>query len=598
MKSKLLFGFMLVLFGLQSEAQQLNPLLTQKLQDTLDYLVSNNANTKGVSACVYIPGQGIWQGTSGISHNGFPMSSDMVMPLASNTKLFTAVMMMILVENNIISLSDSLSNYLPTYSNINPNVTIRQLLNHTSGIADMFNTQAHFDSVAADLTRIWTPQEVLLWVGSPLFEPGAGYGYSNTNYILAGMVAESATGVPMWQLIRDSILNPLQMDSTFFPPYESIIGNVPHPWMNGVDINNNSRNSINTAIGASGAISSTSGEMAHWYNALFSGQVINQTSLSEITNFLSPQNYGMGLQKYNQNNHIEWGHGGINPYGARTRMIYDPCMNAIICGLSNSNNSGIDGQTFILHKVLTLYLPECPGAITGTATVCQGTNNILFTVPSIPNATSYMWTLPSGATGTSSTNSITVDFGVNAISGNITVKGINNYGAGSTSLFGITVNPIPQTPIIIQNGNLLTSNASTGNQWYNSSGLISGATNTTYTITQNDSYYCIVTLQGCNSDTSNVINTLITGLLFYDDNKNLIIFPNPFSMQTVLQTDNELHNATLSVDNIFGQTVTEIKNINGQTVTLHRNALPAGLYFIRLTEDNKQIATKKIVITD
>ena len=79
---------------------------------------------------------------------------------------------------------------------------------------------------------------------------------------------------------------------------------------------------------------------------------------------------------------------------------------------------------------------------------------------------------------------------------------------------------------------------------------------------------------------------------------SLNIFPNPFSTQTTLQTDNFLHNATLTVDNCFGQTVLQIKNISGQTVTLFRDNLPSSLYFVRLTEENKTIATDKLVITD
>jgi hypothetical protein len=80
--------------------------------------------------------------------------------------------------------------------------------------------------------------------------------------------------------------------------------------------------------------------------------------------------------------------------------------------------------------------------------------------------------------------------------------------------------------------------------------------------------------------------------------QTISIFPNPFSTQTVLQTENFSNNATLTVDNVFGQTVKQIKNISGQTVILHRDNLPSGLYFIRLTEDNKLIVTEKIIIAD
>ena len=76
------------------------------------------------------------------------------------------------------------------------------------------------------------------------------------------------------------------------------------------------------------------------------------------------------------------------------------------------------------------------------------------------------------------------------------------------------------------------------------------------------------------------------------------IYPNPFSTQTILYSDNILKNATLIVYNCFGQAVREIKNVNGQSVTLQRDNLQSGLYFIRLTQENKIFATEKIIITD
>ena len=78
---------------------------------------------------------------------------------------------------------------------------------------------------------------------------------------------------------------------------------------------------------------------------------------------------------------------------------------------------------------------------------------------------------------------------------------------------------------------------------------------------------------------------------------SISVLPNPFSSQTNLYSDNLLKNATLSVYNLYGQTVKQIKNISGQTVILSRDNLSSGLYFIRLTEENK-IYTDKLVITD
>ncbi|MBI3502478.1 MAG: SBBP repeat-containing protein [Bacteroidetes bacterium] len=88
------------------------------------------------------------------------------------------------------------------------------------------------------------------------------------------------------------------------------------------------------------------------------------------------------------------------------------------------------------------------------------------------------------------------------------------------------------------------------------------------------------------------------GINFINEKSGIKIYPNPFTTQTVLRTDHLLHNATLTVDNCFGQTVAQIKNINGQTVVFSRDNLASGLYFVRLTEENKTIAVDKLVITD
>ena len=80
--------------------------------------------------------------------------------------------------------------------------------------------------------------------------------------------------------------------------------------------------------------------------------------------------------------------------------------------------------------------------------------------------------------------------------------------------------------------------------------------------------------------------------------KNINIYPNPFSAQTTLQTENLFKGATLTVYNSFGQQVKQLKNISGHTITLHRENLPSGLYLIQLTQDSKVITADKLVITD
>jgi hypothetical protein len=94
------------------------------------------------------------------------------------------------------------------------------------------------------------------------------------------------------------------------------------------------------------------------------------------------------------------------------------------------------------------------------------------------------------------------------------------------------------------------------------------------------------------------LGSFASGIPNIDNSNFSIIYPNPFSAQTTFETNTFLHNATLTMDNCFGQTVKEIKNISGQTVILSRDNLASGLYFLRLTQDNKVIVTDKLVITD
>lgn len=483
------------------QAQNFNSNLASKLQAKLDELVTSFSNTKGMSAGVYVPGQGIWTGTSGLSYSGQPMTSDMKLGLASNSKLFTAVVMLILAEKNVISLEDHLYKWLPNFKNIDPNVTIRQLLNHTSGIDDMFGTQAQLDSINKNPLRHWTPEEVLTWIGPMKFIPGTNFYYSNTNYILAGMIAKNATGKHISKLIREYILTPMQLNNTYYDIEEAIPGTIAHRWYNNVDYHDTSRISLNTAGGPAGSLFSTPEDMLNWYNKLLTGQIINANSLSQMLNFIAPGYYGLGISKITLLNNTVWGHGG-RTLGYKSRMIYDPCMKVVICGLTNSDPSAVDGITALLYKVLIDYLPACAGTISGIATVCQGQNGIAYTVPAIPNATSYNWKLPNGFIGSSSTNSILVNFDQAAVSGTIEVKGENAYGQGASSTFYVAVNPSPLA-LITANGSTsicsgktlsLTSNDANSYLWS------TGETTKMITVSKGGMYSLTVTnANGCKS---------------------------------------------------------------------------------------------------
>ncbi len=578
-----------------TKAQAFNPLLASMLQDTLSTYLAFIPDIKGMSASVYIPGQGLWQGTGGLSYAGQPITSDMEFGIASNTKLFVATAMLKLVDNNIISLDDPLSTWLPAYPNINSNITIRQLLNHTSGVQDPIFLPPWIDTIMANPTRVFTPVEVLSWVAAPTFPAGTSWGYSNINYILAAMIAESATGFHISQIIRDSILTPLNLDPTFYDVEEAEIGIIAHRWFNTIDYHDTSRVALNTAGAAAGALFSTSSEMAQWYNALFNNQLLSPSSMDELTNFVATGNptytYGLGVRRETTQGYTYWGHAG-DTWGYKSKMMYDTCNGTVVCGFSNSFPSGMSAVTFLLYRTVINHIPGCSDLISGTNTVCQGENSVVYTISPIGNATSYTWTLPSGATGTSNTNTISVDYGLDGVSGDIVVSGVNNYGAGGTSKLWVTVNPKPATPVITQNEGTLSSNYISGNQWYNSAGLINGATNQNYVVTAIDDYYVIVTILGCSSDDSNVINATLTGTQENVNNEPIKIYPNPVSNELTIEIEGNNEVLNFEILNTIGQVF--FKGNLVEKTTVQTNNFTHGVYLIKF-KNGEIFELKKLI---
>jgi D-alanyl-D-alanine carboxypeptidase len=355
MKKIYLFTLLISLIIQAPQAQPLNPVLANNLQSILDGFRIEN-NLKGISAHIIYPGEGTWYGVSGISHPGNPITPNMLFGIASNTKLFTAVLILKLAENHSINLDDSLHQYLPNFVNIDSNITIRQLLNHTTGLADVTSIPGYSDSMLLNPNRIFTAAEMLTWASTPLFQPGNGWNYCNTNYLIAGMIAESASGQSFHQLLRNLILNPLQLDSTFLAVYETLNLPIAHPWQAGINNNAIPRTSVNSAAWSAGAMYATSGEMAQWYNALMNGQILNPNSFNQMTTFVGSGNYGTGISEVTLNDRTVWTHGGTIWGGYNSSMIYDTTSGIVICILINQ----LPAQAFQLAIQLLNSLTQNP----------------------------------------------------------------------------------------------------------------------------------------------------------------------------------------------------------------------------------------------
>jgi len=248
-----------------------------------------------------------------------------------------------------------------------------------------------------------------------------------------------------------------------------------------------------------------------------------------------------------------------------------------------------DGASSTLSITVSPLVPAA-GTITGTTTVCQGQNSVSYSVPSISNATSYVWTLPAGATGTSTTNNISVNYGTSAASGNITVEGHNNCGEGGSSTLAITINPKPATPMVTVNANILHSNASNGNQWYKSSSLISGATSQDYTFTAVGDYTVVVTQNGCASDPS--VISVVTGIDPLDYGKKISVYPNPVTNELIIESEGNMEKIDFVIVAATGQMV--YTGYLYEKVAVPTAGYAPGLYFIKL-RSGKIIEFKKIV---
>jgi D-alanyl-D-alanine carboxypeptidase len=335
-----------------------DPTWAERFQFILDSVVEAT-NMKGASLAVLVPGQGLWTGVSGISGAGIPVTEEMRFGIGSNTKLFIAVTMLKLQEQGILSLEDQLYQWLPTYPHVDSTTTIRQLLAHQSGIFDFWNDSTYlWDQMMLDTSRFWTAEEVLATIGPEHFAPGHGYRYSNTGYLLAGMVIEAATGTSWVQKMHDFILDPQDMDSTFVGAFESRNGPLAHEWGNYIyEIANVPMTAEYSQVNAAGAMLSTAQEMVEWYHALFTGVILSDSSMQQLLNFDPISFYSLGLWRHSHGNHLIYQHDGAM-LGFVSQMLYDIQSGAAFCLLMNDRNGDFYDRVNPLIDVLYEGFPK------------------------------------------------------------------------------------------------------------------------------------------------------------------------------------------------------------------------------------------------
>jgi CubicO group peptidase (beta-lactamase class C family) len=276
--------------------------LAKTLQANLEQSLSDNPNATGLAAVTFAPDGSVWQGFTGLVNRETqaPVDANSVFGIGSITKPIVATVVLQLYEEGKINLNDTLNQWVPDLAKNIANgeqITIRQLLGHTSGIPsylDQPEARAQFFSdPKAFFSRTIPVQELLSFVqGKPaLGEPGSAYSYSNSNYVLLGEIVEKATGSTLANQLRSRIFEPLGLTQTFYAPQEAVSrGNITRTYsdldgdgkittadyLNEVD--EVSKKGLSWAA-AAGAIVSTAAETAKIGQALFQGEFLSPSTL-------------------------------------------------------------------------------------------------------------------------------------------------------------------------------------------------------------------------------------------------------------------------------------------------------------------------------
>ncbi|KAA5533277.1 T9SS type A sorting domain-containing protein [Taibaiella lutea] len=278
---------------------------------------------------------------------------------------------------------------------------------------------------------------------------------------------------------------------------------------------------------------------------------------------------------------------------AQTKPSY---MNASACNILDITDISTLGLPTAVSLAISVYghaldIPKPDTFTTGKNIVCNG-EVVTYTVPSVTGVT-YNWTYSgTGVSITGTGNSVSVGFSATATSGVLSVTASNGGLTSSPRSLTITVNPIP-APSISRAGDVLTSSIPTNCTWYRNNIAITGANSSTYTMTQNGSYFVKVTQNGCsgNSDTVQVTD-ISTGTGVNDINLNnigLVVSPNPTTDILNIQSKIAVNASVFSAD---GKMILSVKNAK----KIDMRSFNSGLYYVLFTTENgMQLKREKIV---
>jgi D-alanyl-D-alanine carboxypeptidase len=272
----------------------------------IDKMIADGMATGVPGAAVGIWSEGyetllIGRGKSDVALNRAVKPTDRFR-IASITKTFTATAILMLADEKKLSLDDKISKYVTGITG-GERVSIRDLGRHTGGVPDYTSSTAFMPALLANPLKVWTPEEQIgLIKDKPLeFDPGSKSGYSNSGFLILGMIVEKASGRKWSDFVNNRILKPLEMNDSYCPEDHTIKGEYAKGYLlsgtTPVEIVVHPSNAW-----AAGGIISTVGDLKKWLVALRTGALLTPSTAAERLNFVDSEEpglkYGFGLKKF------------------------------------------------------------------------------------------------------------------------------------------------------------------------------------------------------------------------------------------------------------------------------------------------------------
>jgi CubicO group peptidase (beta-lactamase class C family) len=301
------------------------------------------ADGPGAAVIVTRGGEVVYAGARGLAdvETRRPITVDTTFRLGSISKQFTAALVLKLVDEGKVSLDDPLSKFVPGFPAPGGQATIRQLLNHTSGIRSF--TGLPGAQTEAATSRHYTTGDIVALIRdeAPDFAPGSDWRYNNSGYVLLVAVIEAVTGQPWQVALEERITRPLGLTTIRYAPDESAVANRALPYTMGQGgVRPAQKVDLSSASGAGGLVGSVR-DLARWGQALHHGQVVSAASYAQmVAPTVLPDGrtipYGFGLEMEQLRGFAVIGHsGGIQ--GGVTDSLYLPEQDLFVAVFVNSD---------------------------------------------------------------------------------------------------------------------------------------------------------------------------------------------------------------------------------------------------------------------